>query len=216
MVNKRVVLLIFLATLFGAVAGAQGDTLCSRTLTQLSERYERFRSLKARFRHVLRAPALKQEEVEEGTLYVARGGKMRWEYAKPDGKLAVSDGKVSFLYLPAEKQVYVRPVDRWESPLVLRLLDGQARPAEEAVCLGAQQAGESVELKLDMKDQESLVKDLEVVYDPRLGAVTAVRFRDALGNEVSFELSEVQMDLTLQEGLFTFKVPAGAKVVKEE
>jgi len=208
--------ILLLTVLLVTGLGAQEEGLCGRTLAQLSERYQRFQSMKARFLHVLKAPALKQEEVEEGVLYLARGGKMRWEYTNPEGKLAVSDGKNSFLYLPAEKQVYAQPVDKWESPFALRLLSGQARPDKEALCRGAEPVGQSVRLKLDLKEQDGSVKDLEVVYDPQVGAVTAVRFKDLLGNQVSFELSEVRMDIPLAEGLFTFHIPEGAKVVGGE
>jgi outer membrane lipoprotein carrier protein len=207
---------ILLATLLVAGLSAQEEGLCGRTLAQLSERYQRFQSMKAHFLHVLKAPALKQEEVEEGVLYLGRGGKMRWEYTRPEGKLAVSDGKNSFLYLPSEKQVYAQLVDKWESPFALRLLSGQARPEKEAICRGAESVGQRVLLKLDLKEQGTAVKDLEVVYDPQLGSVTAVRFKDPLGNQVSFELSEIRTDVPLPEGLFTFQVPEGAKLVGGE
>ena len=138
---------------------------------------------------------------------------MRWEYPKPEGKLAVSDGKNSFLYLPAEKLVYAQSVDKWENPFALRLLSGQARPDKEAQCRGADLVGQSVLLRLDLKEQDSTVKDLEVVYDPKLGAITAVRFKDPLGNQVNFELSEVQTDIPLADGLFTFRLPEGVRVV---
>jgi outer membrane lipoprotein carrier protein len=215
----RTRLLAIAALLLAALvtgAGAQDAGLCGRTLTQITRRYEQFHSLKARFRHVLTAPALKQEEVEEGVIYLARGGSMRWEYSKPAGKLAVADGKQSYLYLPAEKQVYVQPVDQWENPFALRLLNGQARPDKEAVCRGAEPAGQAVVLKLDIKGEENSVRDLDLAYDTKLGVVTGVRFKDPLGNEVSFELTEIQTDVSFPPGFFSFQVPQGVRVVGGE
>jgi outer membrane lipoprotein carrier protein len=43
--------------------------------------------------------------VESGLVYLARGGKMRWEYQKPEAKLFISDGKELLLYIPSEKQL---------------------------------------------------------------------------------------------------------------
>src|SRR5215471_774200 len=43
--------------------------------------------------------------VESGTVSLAKGGRMRWDYREPEAKLFVSDGKELSLYVPAEKQV---------------------------------------------------------------------------------------------------------------
>lgn len=193
--------------------GAQSEDLCKRALRELSEGYRSFKSIRAHFRHSLVAPALKQEEVEEGTLVLERGGKMRWEYTTPPGKLAVSDGRTSYLYLPSDKQVYIQPLDQWESPLAMRLLSGQVKPDEEVRCLDAQKAGEETSLRLELVAPDSGVKDLEVVFAPALGAVTAVRFRDPLGNSVSFQLSQVETGGTFPDDFFTFQVPQGVKVL---
>jgi outer membrane lipoprotein carrier protein len=195
------------------VPSAQSGDLCKRSLQELNEGYRSFKSIKARFRHTLVAPALKQEEVEEGTLILARGGRMRWEYTRPPGKLAVTDGRTSYLYLPSEKQVYIQPLAQWESPLAMRLLSGQVKPDEEVRCLRAERVGEETLLQLELVAPDSGVKDLEVVYAPALGAVTAVRFRDPLGNSVSFQLSQVETGASFSEALFTFQVPQGVQVL---
>src|SRR5215472_4968273 len=43
--------------------------------------------------------------VESGTVRLAKGGRMRWDYREPEAKLFVSDGKDLSLYIPAENQV---------------------------------------------------------------------------------------------------------------
>ena len=48
--------------------------------------------------------------MERGQVYLLRPGKMRWEYRDPPGKLAITDGERTHLYLPEDRQVVVAPV----------------------------------------------------------------------------------------------------------
>jgi outer membrane lipoprotein-sorting protein len=192
---------------------AQEDAPCARALRELGEGYRNIRSIKARFRHTLVAPALKQEELEEGSLILARGGKMRWEYTRPAGKLAVTDGRTSYLYLPDERQVYVQPTAQWENPLAMRLLSGQVKPAQEVRCVSAAKDGDQTLMRLELVEQDSGIRELEVAFSTAQGVVTAVRFRDPLGNSVTFELSQVETGGEFPESLFTFQVPPGVQVL---
>lgn len=192
-----------------------GDDLCARTLAALVERYEHLQGLRATFAHTLRARALNQEETESGTLYLVRGGRMRWEYTDPPGKLAVADGKNSYLYLPAEAQVYVQTLGAGrEVPLPLRLLSGQVRPGDEVACEGAARDGQKVTLGLRLLREAPEAKDLEVTVDEALGVVTQVRYEDAIGNAVTFTLTDVTFPGKLPDALFRFTPPPGAKVIR--
>jgi len=46
-----------------------------------------------------------KKRVESGTVYLVRGGSMRWEVRRPKEKLFLSDGKQLILYVPEEKQL---------------------------------------------------------------------------------------------------------------
>src|SRR5271165_883133 len=41
---------------------------------------------------------------EIGTLTLRKTGKMRWDYARPAGKLFISDGKMAYLYSASENR----------------------------------------------------------------------------------------------------------------
>jgi outer membrane lipoprotein carrier protein len=62
--------------------------------------------------------------IESGTVVLARGGRMRWEYRQPEVKVFVSDGKQMQLYIPAERQLTRTPLKQSEDyrlPLTLLL-----------------------------------------------------------------------------------------------
>src|SRR2546425_5051387 len=68
--------------------------------------------LVASFTQTVESAGLPRPRVEKGKVYLLRPGRMRWEYEVPRGKLAVADGRKSYVYLPEERQVLVAPLDQ--------------------------------------------------------------------------------------------------------
>jgi outer membrane lipoprotein-sorting protein len=69
------------------------------------------KGLVASFTQTVESAGLPRPQVEKGTVYLMRPGRMRWEYEVPRGKLAIADGRRTYLYLPEERQVLVAPLD---------------------------------------------------------------------------------------------------------
>jgi outer membrane lipoprotein carrier protein len=213
------VLLCLLFAISSSVPPATGQTAqepsCERILSKVSALLRHTQFLRARFRHALHSKALNQNEVEEGVLTLARGGRMRWEYSSPEGKLAVSDGRTSYLYLPDQKIVYVQPLPQGkEAPLPLRLLMGEVQLDEEFFCQGAIPRGGLVELLLVPRQPVEGVQKIRVTVGEASGDVREVRYEDALGNEVSLSLQDVEHPAELPASLFRFVAPEGCRVVQ--
>ncbi len=69
-------------------------------------------------------------QVESGTVYFSRPGRMRWEYESPETKLFVVDGKHVWFYVPADRTVTraaVKQSSDWRTPFAL--LTGKAKLA---------------------------------------------------------------------------------------
>ncbi|MCI0567321.1 MAG: outer membrane lipoprotein carrier protein LolA, partial [Acidobacteria bacterium] len=80
----------------------------------------------ANFTQTLESRTLAGPQEEAGTVYLKAPGKMRWEYSRPRGKLAVCDGSKAFLYLPEDRQVLVGAMEDLDAgALVTRLLLGE-------------------------------------------------------------------------------------------
>ena len=195
--------------------GTQDDPgleLCRKTLARVSARYQSLETLSARFVHTLNAPALDQREEETGTLRLRRGGYARWDYDTPEGKLAWSDGKEAYLYLPQERQVLIRPMD---DSLPVRLLMGGADPAEVADCRGAFELEGEVHLTLALREPESGIGEITLKVDQSRSVITHLEYGDALGNRISFALSEIQLNPALKQDLFSIPIPDGAKIYRD-
>ena len=194
---------------------AQSQDECLRGMELLARAYSGIGTLTAAFKQTLDAKSLNQHETETGRLYLSLDGRMRWQYDKPQGKLAVSDGKKSYLYIPEERQLFVQPLDTGpKAPVTLRLLLGKVDVKKEFSCGGASVSGEEVTLKLSMTEPLPGVQDLEVRLSRMTGLVDRVSYKDALGNEVALELSDIKTGQPLAPSLFYFEPPKGVDVIQ--
>jgi len=194
--------------------GSAAEEPCAGALSSLQATYRSLTTLTARFRHTLHAKTLGQEEVEEGTLYLAPKGRMRWQYQTPKGKVAVSDGERSWLYLPSENQVFVQKVSSGpDAPLTLRLLAGTADLAKEFTCVSAREVDGVVTLRLKPTQEVQGVQEVDVAVGAG-GLLQRVSYTDGLGNEIILEFAEMKSGAPLDAALFRFQPPKDAKVLQ--
>lgn len=210
----KVSLLVFFAICAISLLNV-ADSGCRKNMELLQKSYSSFTRLKADFEHTLDAPALNQHVVEKGTLYLERGGKMRWEYSDPSGKVAVSDGKTTWLYLPAERQLFVRPLREGpDSPMLVRLLSGKVELRQEFKCEGESVAGDDITLHLKLVKPDAGVRELAVAFDHSSALITRVSYEDAVGNVVVLKLKNIEVPARLDQNLFKFRTPPGVSVIR--
>ena len=81
------------------------------TLAGVEQRYNSIKTLELDFEQGYRAGVGQQvRRVEGGKLYLSKPGRMRWNYAKPEGKYFLSDGKFFYYYSPAANRVEKSPL----------------------------------------------------------------------------------------------------------
>ncbi|HEV8700240.1 MAG TPA: outer membrane lipoprotein carrier protein LolA [Candidatus Polarisedimenticolia bacterium] len=168
--------------------------------------------LVASFTQTVESPGLPRPQVEKGTVYLLRPGRMRFEYDVPKGKLAIADGRRTYLYLPEERQVVVAPLDP-RSPgsgvsILLNRIDLVANfsigwgPGPERgphpLMLSPRAPRPEYEFLLLTTGPDRLVKSLTIV--------------EPLGSRVTYRLERIRRVDTLPDDLFEFTPPAGIEV----
>ena len=214
------------AALLPAAAGAvqadearrEADPQATEVLSRLDERLARISALRGSFVQTFVSSGLGVPQAEEGTFAIRRPDLMRWEYRKPERKLAVSDGVHTWLYLPEEKVVYRGTVRGWKQAGAFSILAG-GRLGErfDAVAVHAQGAGRSGDIVVELvpKAPSEQYESLRVEFDPAtltLGAITAI---DAMGSRVSILVSGLEENPRLGPELFTFEPPRGVEVIDQ-
>lgn len=179
--------------------------------------YEGVNTLKASFVQTSTLSTLSKKEVQQGVLYLSKPGKMRWEFQQPSERLFVSDGKTLFIYSKADNQVIVQEMKE-QAAVAVNFLLGMGDLNKDFTVVAAPEAEYSrpgrTALSLVPKQQGSSVSRLVLSVDNQSGMLQEAWTLDPMGNKTQLTFSNVQVNPTVDAGLFTFSPPAGAEVIK--
>jgi outer membrane lipoprotein carrier protein len=181
--------------------------------------YGKMVDLRADFTQVARNKSLGQDVKAEGTVYLKKGGKMRWDYKSPAPQQIVSDGTYLWVYTPELNQV-----NKGEAPKALAgpagsFLQGLGKVREEFSVRFLNPAnrtdasGRPV-LDLTPKKTTPLLTRLVLTVDPKDHyLVRQAVLYDQLQNTVTMTFNRVALNPGVSDTLFAFTPPKGAAVV---
>jgi outer membrane lipoprotein carrier protein len=203
----------------------------------LEERYRHAKTLKAVFLERF-GDGRENVQLESGTVYFSRPGRMRWEYESPEQKLFVADGKTVWFFVPSDHTVTRAPMkesDDWRTPLVLltgdakltQLCDqidlvGKAPGNPGHVILRCLPRGEkraaraATEQKAELPPIAGPTEQFDQVLievDPTTGELADVRVLQPGAIELEYRFGNWQENLPLQESMFHFQAPVGVAIV---
>lgn len=186
------------------------DTL----LKAVETRYNRAQSLTLSFEETYIAQR-HPRQVESGTLTLRKPGKMRWDYAKPAGKVFVSDGKRVSLYNPETNQVEVTGVKETEdmrAPLAFLLgklnfykefRKFTLREDPEGIWIGAEPENETLPYSRVefLVAPDARIKRLKVFAQDR--------------SVLDFRFEQEKLNIPVDPKIFDYRVPITAQVLTE-
>jgi outer membrane lipoprotein carrier protein len=203
----------------GAQAPAPGgvETL-EAVVAGVEAAYARMTDLRADFAQTAYNKSLDQTIPARGTVYLKRGGKLRWEYAEPTAQQIVSDGRKLWVYTPALNQVnvgeapealagpagsFLAGLGRLREQFLVRFLD-PARPRDEAGLV-----------VLDLRPKQPLptLTRLVLAVEPKGWEVRRAVVHDQFENTVTMRFTKVVVNGGLSDATFAFAPPKGAAVV---
>ncbi|HTY80965.1 MAG TPA: outer membrane lipoprotein carrier protein LolA [Candidatus Bathyarchaeia archaeon] len=213
----RGILSLLLASLLVSPVLAQSLDL-DAVVDGLESTYGRMNDLRAEFTQVARNKSLGEDVKAEGTVYLKKGGKMRWEYKSPSPQQIVSDGTYLWVYTPELNQV-----NKGDAPKALAgpagsFLQGLGKVREEFTVRflnpanKTDGAGRPV-LDLTPKKPTPLLTRLVLTLDPKDHVVRQAVLYDQLQNTVTMSFNRVAVNPGLSDTLFAFTPPKGAAVV---
>ena len=184
----------------------------------LESTYGKMNDLKADFTQVAKNKSLGQDVKAEGTVYLKKGGKMRWDYKSPSPQQIVSDGTYLWVYTPELNQV-----NKGDAPKALAgpagsFLQGLGKVREEFTVRFLNPANKTdgtgrPVLDLTPKKPTPLLTRLVLTLDPKDHVVRQAVLYDQLQNTVTMSFNRVVVNPALSDTLFAFTPPKGAAVV---
>lgn len=241
--KKRLViataLTLLLPVLCVCLATADTSPQASAIVRALEARYHDARTLHAVFLERY-SDSRQGVQVESGTVYFSRPGRMRWEYESPEQKLFISDGKNVWFYVPADHTVTRAPVKQtadWRTPLVLLTENVRLSQVCGDIELGSEPPGtpgnvvlhcrprgqkqkkstaQTKERELSIARPSDEFDEVLLEVNPDTGGLAEVRILEPAGIELEYRFGNWKENEPLQESLFHFQAPAGVAIVNEQ
>jgi outer membrane lipoprotein carrier protein len=210
-------LLILLAMAVPAAAQAPSGGL-DDAVRGVEGAYGRMTDLKAEFTQTAFNKSLNQTIPASGTVYLKKGGKLRWEYAEPTPQQIVSDGKTIWIYTPTLNQVNTgKAPDALSGPAGSFLSGlGKLREHFEVRLLNPAQPKDSegnVQLDLTPKQALPTLARLILAFDPNGWQLRRAVVYDQFENTVTMKFTKLVINSGLEDKLFAFVPPKGVATV---
>jgi outer membrane lipoprotein carrier protein len=221
--RRRLLALLVLALLggvvtFPVVALAQAAPSLDDVVRGLEGAYGKMNDLKAEFSQTAFNKSLNQSIPAQGTVYLKKGGKLRWVYSDPTPQEIVSDGKTLWVYTPTLSQVNVGPAPEALSGPAGSFLSGLGRLREHFTVRflnPAEPRDKDGNVALDLTPKQSLptMTRLVLSVDPRSWEARRAVIYDQFENTVTMQFSKITVNTGLADNLFTFVAPKGVATV---
>ena len=191
-----------------AVAQASDPGAADRLRTRLSG----LNALKANFTQRVVDAQGYEMQVMTGTMTVARPGRIHWETQPPYEQLLVSDATTLWLYDKDLEQVTVRPFmrDISDSPAMIFIGDLSALEGKYRITRGLGEGGIE-RYSLVPRDTSGVYQGLTLSFIDNVPVTMSLE--DSLGQVTRVEFSDVELNPPLDDGLFTFGIPADVDVL---
>ena len=153
-----------------------------------------------------------------GKVYFKKPGRMRWEYAAPERKLFVSDGRTMWAYEPEANQAFQQSLRDSQLPTALSFLTGQGDLATEFNfrLIPAQSygftGGHVVELR--PKTANPQYERLVLFVDGTSYQVKRSLVIDQAGNRNKMEFQNARQNQGIPDSRFSFTPPQGVRIIR--
>ncbi len=203
-----------LSIFFAMSPPAKADDVVKKVQTY----YAQTQKLRADFRQEYTNSTFGKTSSSDGKVYVAKPGKMRWDYSKPEVKYFISDGTTLWVYEEAQHQAFQQPLKDQILPVAVTFLYGQGDLATEfsaELDPGKYGGKDDLCVKLTPKKPEAQYKNLWLVVDPTDFHVKESVILEATGNVNHFTFFNMKQnaEAKVEDKHFKFVPPPGTKVI---
>jgi outer membrane lipoprotein carrier protein len=202
------------------VLAAAAEVTPEAVMARVQAQYDQAGGFQARFHQESRLKVAGASDSAAGWMYFMKPCRMRWQYESPPSqkKEIVSDGRLVWMYMPADGLVMVYKLDQvLRSDLVMRFFSGIGQFQKDFTISWQRppRAGASFVIDLFPKKEQPELKRLTLTINPDTYLVEQLNFTNALGEESRFTFTQVKLKVPLGRDFFTFRPPPGVQVVRE-
>jgi outer membrane lipoprotein carrier protein len=214
MVKAVVMLALALPVAAGPVSAQSLDDV----LREIEGVYGRMNDLRADFTQTAFNKSLNQTIPAKGTVYLKKGGKLRWEFTEPTPQEIVSDGKKLWVYTPTLNQANVAEAPEALAGPAGSFLAGLGKLRSEfqvRFLNPAQPKDTEGNWVLDLTPKQPLptLARLILAFDPKSWEIKKAVVHDQFENTVTMRFTKTAVNSGLPDRTFTFVAPKGVVIV---
>src|SRR5437879_2898529 len=203
--------------LLGAAGSASAQSL-DEIVRDIEVAYARMTDLRAEFSQAAFNKSLNQTIPARGTVYLKKGGKLRWEFTEPTPEEIVPDGKKLWVYTPTLNQANVAQAPEALAGPAGSFLAGLGRLRAEFTVRflnPAQPKDTEGNWVLDLTPKQPLptLSRLILSLEPRGWQARKAIVHDQFDNTVTMKFTKMVVNSGLPERTFTFVAPKGVAIV---
>ena len=214
---RNALTLVVVCLSLGVASAVPAQTL-EDVVRDLETAYGSMTDLRAEFTQTAFNKSLNQTIPAKGTVYLKKGGKLRWEYTEPTAQEIVSDGKKLWVYTPTLNQANVGDAPAALAGPAGSFLAGLGRLRAEFTVRflnPAQPKDAEGNWVLDLTPKQPLptLSRLILSLEPRGWEARKAIVHDQFDNTVTMKFTKMVVNSGLPERTFTFVAPKGVAIV---
>jgi outer membrane lipoprotein carrier protein len=201
-----------------APAAQNGRPTAAQVVANIQAFYDQTNDFEADFTQVSRSRLSGNEQRQNGHVRFLKPGRMRWDYATPQGNLVVSDGSTLWAYEAAAHQAVQTNLQQSQLPSALSFLTGTGRLADDFTFRllddrAAQYPGGYV-LELRPITANPSFERIVFFVEGQHFQVARTVVIDAQGNTNRFDFVNPRVNTRPAQSVFQWSPPAGTQVVR--
>ncbi|HYA87162.1 MAG TPA: outer membrane lipoprotein carrier protein LolA [Nitrospirota bacterium] len=213
--SKRLIFFALIIFFFSALTFA-GRPARAQTgqevVSRVENHYSNVPSLTAKVTQKNLLKAIGKTQTFEGAIWMRKPGKIRIDYT--NGQMIMVDGKTALFYSKKSDQVIRKTfADVQQMNVPVTFLLGAAHMSDDFDVLQPDPKS-PLSLELLPKKPGAAMKKLNLVTD-ETGRISNITIFDKSGNTAEIILSEVQEGASVDDRLFSFKVPKGTEIIEQ-
>lgn len=204
-------MIFFFSSLIFAVRPARAQTV-QEVVSLVENHYGDVQSLTAKVVQKNFLKAVGKTQTFEGTLWMRKPGKLRIDYT--NGQVIMVDGKAVLFYSKKSDQIIRKTfTDVQQMNIPVAFLLGAAHMRDDFDVLQPVPTS-PLSLELLPKKSGAAMKKLDLVTD-ETGRISNITIFDKSGNTTEIIFSDAQEGASVDEKLFSFKVPKGTEIIEQ-
>ncbi|MEM9074845.1 MAG: outer membrane lipoprotein carrier protein LolA [Myxococcota bacterium] len=227
---RNVSIVVIVSSLASALVAAQTPSLSAREVAALVQSfYDQTQSFQAEFNQTQYTKVYDRTERANGRVTFKKPGKMRWDYAEPNGQVFVSNGERLYIYQPPDEgeqhgQMIERAIDDDQLPLAFSFLTGTGRLDRDfrMRLLDPERQGFQQGYVLELRPRRATTHYDRVLFfvrvvgegESRAGYIQRVLIIDSSGNRNRFDFRRPNFNANVGDDRFQYTPPRGTRRIR--